>query len=118
MTGVSSGADFWKFGECLGVHDGAGKLVRANFATFFENVNIFGGKLGLCPASVVLLDEIREIKCAAQPGRTGADDEDVRFELFALDGHGDSLPNRCLVKRCHQDTALARPNFWPFEVLR
>ena len=65
VTGVSSGADFSKsgneFSECLGIHDRARKLVRADFAAFFEHINIFSGERGLGAASVVLFDEIGEM---------------------------------------------------------
>ncbi len=73
-----------KFGESLRVHDGAGKLVRADFAAFFEDVDIFSGEFGLGAAGVVGFDEIGEMQRAGKAGGAGSDDEDVGFELFAL----------------------------------
>ena len=102
VTGVSSGADFSKagneFGERLGIHDRAGKLVRADFAAFFEHINIFSRERGLGAAGIVLLDEIGEMQRAAQSGRPCANDQYIRFELFSLDAHEFILPNACLVK--------------------
>jgi hypothetical protein len=36
----------------------------------------------------VLLDQIREVQRASEACRARADDQNVRFELFAFDGHG------------------------------
>jgi hypothetical protein len=36
----------------------------------------------------VLLNQIREVQRASEACRARADDQNVRFELFALDGHG------------------------------
>ena len=62
MTGVSSGAVLREignqFGQAARVHHGAGKLVRAEFARLFEDVDIFGGKLGLGARFVVLADQV------------------------------------------------------------
>ena len=74
-----------EFGEGFGIHDGAGELVRADFAAFFEDVDIFGGERGLGAGVVVLLDEIGEMQGAGEAGGACADDQDVGFELFALD---------------------------------
>jgi type IV pilus assembly protein PilA len=82
-----------KFGERFGIHDRAGKLVSADFASFFQDVNIFSRKSGLGAAGIVLLDEIGKMQRATQPGGPRADDQDVRFQLFALDGHFAILPN-------------------------
>ena len=60
----------------------------ADFATFFEDVDIFGGEFGLGAGVVVFLDEIGEMQSAGEAGRSCADDQDVGFELFALYGHG------------------------------
>ncbi len=68
----------------------------ADFAAFFEDVDIFGGERGLGAGVVVLLDEIGEMQGAREPGRACADDKDVGFELFALDGHGVSHLNKAL----------------------
>ena len=74
------------------VHDRAGKLVRADFAAFFQDVDIFGGERGRFFRFVVLFDQIREVQGAGEAAGTGADDEDIGIELFALDaggvGHG------------------------------
>ncbi len=76
-----------QFCQRLRIHNRAGKLVRANFAALLQNVNTFRRKLRLRTALVVLLDEIREVQRARKPRRSRADDEDVRFELFTLNGH-------------------------------
>ena len=76
-----------QFAQRLRIHDRAGKLVRADFAAFFQDVDILGGKLGLCAGFVVLLNEIREVQRAGKPGGSGADDQDIGFELFALRDH-------------------------------
>jgi len=65
--------------------------MRADFAAFFEDVDIFGGELGLGAGVVVFFDEIGEMQCAGETGGACADDQDVCFELFALDGHGHIL---------------------------
>ena len=103
VTGVSSGADFSKPGtssaSAFGIHDRAGKLVGANFAAFFEDVDIFSGELGLGAAGVVLLDEIGEMQRAAQSGGPCADDQYIGFELFALDGSSGSVyQTACLME--------------------
>ncbi len=77
-----------KLGKGFGIHDGAGELMRADFAAFFEDVNIFGGERRLGAGVVVLLDQIGEMQGARETGRACADDQDIGFELFALDGHG------------------------------
>ncbi len=77
-----------EFGEGFGVHDGAGKLVRADFTAFFEDVDVFRGELGLRAGGVVLFDEIGKVERAGEAGRASADDEDIGFQLFAYDGHG------------------------------
>ena len=91
VTGVSSGADFSKSGtnsrRAFGIHDRARQLVGANLAALFEDVDILGGEFRLRAAFVVLLNQIGEMEGAGEPGRSGADDEDVGFELFALNGH-------------------------------
>ena len=45
-----------EFAEAARVHDRAGKLVRANFARFFQHVNIFGGERGGFVRLGMLLD--------------------------------------------------------------
>ena len=60
----------------------------ADFSSLFEDVDIFGGKLGVGVRGVVFLDEVGEMEGAGQPCGSGADDENVGFELFALNGHG------------------------------
>ena len=62
--------------------------MSADFAAFFEDVDIFGGEWGLGAGVVVFLDEIGEMQGAGEACGACADDEDVGFELFALDGHG------------------------------
>ena len=76
-----------QFGESFRIHDRAGELVGADFAAFFEDVDIFRGKFGLAAGFVVFLDEVGEVEGAGEAGRSCADDQDVGFELFALDGH-------------------------------
>ncbi len=58
--------------------------MSADFATFFEDVDIFGGEFGLRAGVVVLLDEIGEVERAGETCGASADDENVGFELFAL----------------------------------
>ena len=97
VTGVSSGAVFAKSGTKLrqrhGIHDRAGELVRADFAAFFQHVDIFRGEFRLRAAGIVLLDEIRQVQGAGEAGRPCAHDEYIGFQLFALNGH-ESLDNR------------------------
>jgi hypothetical protein len=69
-------------------------LVGADFAAFFEDVDIFGGEWGLGAGVVVFLDEIGEMQGARKTGGACADDEDVAIELFALDGHARILADR------------------------
>ena len=73
VTGVSSGAAFSKSGtssaRALRVHDGAGKLMRADFAAFFEDVDIFGGEFGLGAGFVVFVDEVGEMQGAGRDRR-------------------------------------------------
>ena len=77
-----------EFGERFGIHDGAGELMGADFAAFFEDVDIFGGELRVGAGFVVLFDEVGEMQRAGQACGSGADDQNVGFELFALNGHG------------------------------
>ena len=76
----------------LWIHDGAGKLVRADLTAFLEDVDALRRKLRaagrLRSGLVVFLDEIRQVQRASQPRRPRADDQYVRLELFALRGHG------------------------------
>jgi hypothetical protein len=76
-----------EFGEGFGIHDGTGELMRSDFAALFENVDIFGGELGLGAGVVVFLNEIGEMQGAGEAGGACADDQDVGFELFALGSH-------------------------------
>ena len=41
----------------------------------------------MAPESLCFLDEIGEMQGAGEAGGACADDQDVGFELFALDGH-------------------------------
>ena len=50
----------------------------------------------MAPESLCFLDEIGEMQSAGETGRAGADDQDVGFELFALDGHGVCHLNKAL----------------------
>ena len=68
-----------QFAQRARVHDRAGKLVRADFAGLFEDVDIFGGKLGRFFRSGVLLDQVGEMQRAGKPGRARADDQNIRF---------------------------------------
>src|SRR5229473_7317126 len=76
-----------QFGERARVHDGARKLMRANFAAFFEDVDIFSGKRRLSAGCIVLLEEVAQMERAGKTGRPGSNDQHVGFELFALDSH-------------------------------
>lgn len=62
--------------------------MSADFAAFFEDVYIFRGERRLGAGVVVFLDEIGKMQGARETGRACADDQDVGFELFALDVHG------------------------------
>ncbi len=77
--------------ESLRIHDRAGKLVRPDLAPLFQHVDVFSGKLrptfARAAGFVVLLDETRQMHRARKPRRPRANDEDIGFELFTLDGH-------------------------------
>ena len=55
-----------EFAEAAGIHDGAGKLVGADFAAFFKNVDIFGGKGGSFVGRGVFFEKIGEMQGAGQ----------------------------------------------------
>jgi hypothetical protein len=63
-------------------------LMSADFSSLFEDVDIFGGELGVRVGGVVFLDEVGEVESAGQACGSGADDQNVGFELFTLDSHG------------------------------
>ena len=66
-----------EFGESFGIHDGAGELVGADFASFFEDVDIFGGERGGVGSGwgfVVFFDEVGEMEGAGEAGGACADD--------------------------------------------
>jgi hypothetical protein len=44
--------------------------------------------LGVGVGGVVFLDELGKVEGAGQACGSGADDENVGFELFTLNGHG------------------------------
>ena len=73
-----------EFREAARVHHRAGKLVRANFARLFEDVDIFGGKFRLAAGFVVLAHQARQMQRAGQSRRPRADDQYIRFESFAF----------------------------------
>ena len=62
--------------------------MRANLASLLQNVNIVCGKLGLPAHGIVFLDQIRKMQRASKPCRPRAHNQYIRFQLFALDGHG------------------------------
>ncbi len=62
--------------------------MRADFAAFFEDVNIFGGKRGSFIRGGVFFEKIGEMQGAGQAGGACAHDQYICFELFAFDGHG------------------------------
>ena len=70
--------------------------MSADFAAFFEDVDIFGGERRLGTGVVVLFDEIGEMEGAGETGGACADDQDIGFELFAFDSHGVSHLNKAL----------------------
>ena len=82
-----------QLGQPARVHHRAGKLVRAEFARLFEDVDIFSGKFGLGARFVVLRDQSREMQRAGQSCRARADDQHIRVESFAF-GHRWSLSSR------------------------
>lgn len=61
--------------------------MRADFAGLFNNVDIIGGECRPFLLPLMALDHVREMQSTGQPRRANADDENIRFELFALDGH-------------------------------
>ena len=61
--------------------------MSADFSAFFKNVNIFRGKLRLRAGFVVLLNEVSEMQRAGQPCGSSADNQNIGFELFTLNGH-------------------------------
>ena len=82
------GSRGYEFGEGFRIHETAPESAGADFAAFFEDVDILGGEWGLGAGLVVFFDEIGEMQGAGKAGGPCPDDEDVGFELFALDGHG------------------------------
>src|SRR5262249_40470782 len=76
-----------ELGERFGVHDRPGKLVCAESAAFSKNIDIFSGKLRLRSGSVVFFYEIGEMQCAEKPRGPRPDNQNLRFELFALNRH-------------------------------
>ena len=74
----------------------------ADFAAFFEDVDVFGGKFGLGAGFVVFLDEVGEMESAGETGGACADDQDVGFELFALDGHSSEVIAKTLGRSAEQ----------------
>ena len=61
--------------------------MRPDIAALFQDVNVFGGEFWFGARSVMVLDEVGEVESARETGGSGADDQDVGFELFALSGH-------------------------------
>ena len=76
-----------KFAERARVHDGAGKLVSANFARLLEHVDIFRGKRGRFLRVVVQIEKIGKMQRAGEPGRPGTDDQNVRVKAFPFNRH-------------------------------
>ena len=76
-----------EFAERARIHDRAGELMRADLPRFFEDIDIFGGKRGGFFLRGVALDQVRKMERAGKPGGPGADDQNVRFKLFALNSH-------------------------------
>ena len=64
----------------------------ADFAAFFEDVDVFGGEFGLGTGFVMFFDEVGKVQSAREAGGPCADDEDIGFELFALYGHEVAQP--------------------------
>ena len=72
-----------QLGEAARVHHGSRKLVRAELAAFFEDVDIFGGEFGFAAGFVVRANQTREMERAGEAGRASAYDQDIGVELFA-----------------------------------
>ena len=89
-----------QFGDAARVHDRAGKLVRAEFASFLEHVDIFGGERGSLARGGVLLNQVGEVQRAGEASGACADDEDVGFELFAFDWHAFILSEPRVKRAC------------------
>src|SRR6266568_546298 len=83
-----------QFGERARIHDGSGKLMRADFAPFFEDVDIFSGKRRFSAGFVVFLDEVGQVQRAGKARRPRPDDENIGFELLALYAHRAILAKR------------------------
>ena len=92
----------YQFSKRLRIHDRAGKLVRANFAAFFQHVNILRRQFGLGAGRGVRFDEIGKVQRTGESRRPRTDDQHIRFELLALHAHGHAVSakhrNRCLTK--------------------
>ena len=103
MTGVSSGARLrevrHQFRQGAGIEHGAGKLVRADFAALFEDVDAFRGKLGFGARFVVLADQSSQMQGAGKSGRPGADDQHVRVQPLAFGAHAAILATKVLRPR-------------------
>ena len=61
------------------VEDRAGEIMPADLAGLFENVDIFRIELILTSA------HLDQMESAGQPGRSGADDDNVGFQCFAFE---------------------------------
>ena len=90
--------------------------MRADFARFFEDVDIFRGKRGGFFRFRVLFDQIGEMQRAGKAAGAGADDEDIGFEGFALDGigicHGVILPEGGICERRMVEGAGFAQRIW------
>ena len=76
-----------QFAERARVHDGARKLMRADFAGFFENIDILRRKRRRFVRLRVPFDQIREMQRARKARGSGTDDQHIRFQALALDWH-------------------------------
>src|SRR2546422_35155 len=81
--------------------------MRADFAAFFEDVDIFSGKRRFSAGCIVLLEEVGQVKRAGKTGRPGPDDQHVGFELFALYAHRAILAKRTECYRLYELLAFS-----------
>ena len=74
-----------KFAHGSGIEQRAGETVLADFASLFEDVNIFFAELRIRILGVVLIDKLRESQSTGHTGRSAAYDDNVGGHLGAFD---------------------------------
>src|SRR5579863_558315 len=61
--------------------------MRADFTGLLEHVDVFRGERRRLLSRVVPFDEIRKMERAGQAAGPGANNQNVRVEAFAFEGH-------------------------------